>query len=348
MSKELDDAYFRSTPCTHHEPLLRKLVDCVDLLEERIKGLLGATVYVGETNTLPAGSEATASASKRGYDTVLNFGIPKGDKGDPGKDGSDAAATDVRIAGKSITENGIANVPIASLDKYGAVKSGSAADGVYVDSNGVIKLQIAGINQINNRSARYQPINPSFLDYAVKAAMCDGKGAAWTAAEKLAARERIGLGGDFELIEEITLAEDISSIARNATPSGKPYSFDSVAVLVDSGSASVKTSANGWIRLNYRKPAEKWGYISADNFITKTADSFIGIFRKNDFGGHDSISYANYLNSITSTLYFNNVCGIPSEIYRTDFGKVEDIYLYTTGGDIIPAGTKISIYGVWE
>ena len=56
-------------------------MDCVDLLEERIKGLLGATVSVGETNTLPAGSEATASASKRGYDTVLDFGIPKGEPG---------------------------------------------------------------------------------------------------------------------------------------------------------------------------------------------------------------------------------------------------------------------------
>ena len=109
----------------------------------------------------------------------------------------------------------------------------------------------------------------------------------------------------------------------------------------------MKTSANGWIRLNYRKPAEKLGYINANNFISKDGKSFIGIFRKNDFGGHDSISYANYLNSIMSTLYYNDVCGNPSEIYRTDFGKVEDIYLYTTGGGIIPAGTKISIYGVW-
>lgn len=81
MSKELDDAYFRSTPCTHHEPLLSKLVDCVNLLEERIKGLLGANVYVGDTDTLPAGSEATAKASKRGYDTVLDFGIPRGEPG---------------------------------------------------------------------------------------------------------------------------------------------------------------------------------------------------------------------------------------------------------------------------
>lgn len=94
MSKELDDAYFRSTPCTHHEPLLSKLVDCVNLLEERIKGLLGATVSVGETKTLPAGSEATAKAGKRGYDTVLDFGIPrgeKGDKGEPGAPGKDGA-----------------------------------------------------------------------------------------------------------------------------------------------------------------------------------------------------------------------------------------------------------------
>ena len=31
------------------------------------------------------------------------------------------------------------------------------------------------------------------LDYAVKAAMCDGEGAAWTAAEQAAARERMGI-----------------------------------------------------------------------------------------------------------------------------------------------------------
>lgn len=349
MSKELDDAYFRSSPCTHHEPLLSKLVDCVDLIEERIKGLLGATVYVGETNTLPAGSEATASASKRGYDTVLNFGIPKGDKGDPGepgKDGSDATATDVRINGKSITVDSVADIPLASTGKPGVV--GVRADSLYgiaIGTDNNLFVKNANTSEINSRTNQYKPIVPNSLDYAVKAAMCDGKGAAWTDAEKLAARKRLGIGR-YELIEEITLAEDISSIARNATPSGKPYSFDSVAVLVD-GSASVKTSANGWIRLNHRKPAEKWGYINANNFISKAGKSFIGIFRKNDFGGHDSISYANYLNSIVYTLYYNDVCGNPSEIYRTDFGKVEDIYLYTTGGGIIPAGTKISIYGVW-
>lgn len=37
-----------------------------------------------------------------------------------------------------------------------------------------------------------RPITPSCMDYAVKAAMCDGKGAAWTDAERLAALARMG------------------------------------------------------------------------------------------------------------------------------------------------------------
>ena len=183
MSKELDDAYFRSTPCTHHEPLLSKLVDCVDMLEERIKGLLGANVYVGDTDTLPAGSEATAKASKHGYDTMLEFGIPRG------KDGSDAESTDVRIAGTSITVDGVADIPIASSEGAGVVKTSAA----YATSmnNDVIQIVPAGLAIIDGRTpgrggvSGYRPIVPNTIDYAVKTAMCDGKGAAWTDAEEL-------------------------------------------------------------------------------------------------------------------------------------------------------------------
>lgn len=211
MSKELDDAYFRSTPCTHHEPLLSKLVDCVNLLEERIKGLLGATVSVGSTETLPAGSEATASATKRGYDTVLDFGIPRGEKGDkgepgepgapgePGRPGSDATATDVRVKGISITKDGIADIPPAGYDKLGVVMNGAGID---ISTSGVINPRPTMQHMIADRKAGFTynnnsndrcAITPSRLDYAVKAAMCDGKGAAWTTTEKNAAKKRIGI-----------------------------------------------------------------------------------------------------------------------------------------------------------
>lgn len=235
MSKELDDAYFRSTPCTHHEPLLSKLVDCVDLLEERIKGLLGSKVYVGETNTLPAGSEATASASKRGYDTVLDFGIPKGEKGDPGDKGdpgepgapgSDATATDVRIAGKSITADGVANIPFATNSSVGVV-GGYIHGGLYIDNKGMITTNRALVSDIDGRAHMYKPIVPSNLDYAVKAAMCDGKGAAWTADEQSAARERMNAADANKVYIMQKQIENLQGIsATEETDSTEAYTKD--------------------------------------------------------------------------------------------------------------------------
>lgn len=51
-----------------------------------IKGDTGAaaTVSVGQTQTLPAGSSATVQNVGDKNNAVFNFGIPKGDKGDPG------------------------------------------------------------------------------------------------------------------------------------------------------------------------------------------------------------------------------------------------------------------------
>lgn len=210
MSRELDDAYFRSTPCTHHEPLLSKLVDAVNMLEERIKGLLGGTIIAGDVDTLPAGSEATASATKQGYDTVLTFGIPRGEKGDkgepgepgapgapgkdgaPGKPGSDASATDVRINGTSITKDGVADIPKAGNGTLGVVGV-FGQYGIAMGATNNIYVNSASNNELNTRASSYKPIVPNTLDYAVKVAMCDGKGAAWTSNERNAAKKRLGI-----------------------------------------------------------------------------------------------------------------------------------------------------------
>lgn len=47
-----------------------------------------ATVSVGETTTLPAGSNAVVANGGTSSATILNFGIPKGDKGDKGDAGA--------------------------------------------------------------------------------------------------------------------------------------------------------------------------------------------------------------------------------------------------------------------
>lgn len=147
------------------------------------KGDAGEPGATGATG--PAGPQGPAGA--------------KGDPGEPGAPGSDAPATDVRINGKSITMNGVADIPAAvgneddsSKNSYGAVKNRGVSYGLFFHRDGICTAA-AATNEIDSRKNYFKPIPPAMLDYAVKAAMCDGKGAAWTAAEQAAARERMGV-----------------------------------------------------------------------------------------------------------------------------------------------------------
>ena len=90
-------------------------------------------------------------------------------------------------------ENGLADVPIASETRLGVIKIGNAQNsGIFVDQDGNCYISYATTNEIDGRTAQRKTIVCSNLDYAVKAAMCDGKGAAWTDAERLAALLRLG------------------------------------------------------------------------------------------------------------------------------------------------------------
>lgn len=152
-------------------------------------GATGATGPAGPQG--PAGEKgATGAAGPQGE---------KGEKGDPGAPGSDAAATDVRLNGKSITADGVADIPVAkdndldsSKNTYGVVKSRGSAYGIFFHRDGVCTAAAAQ-NEIASRKNFFKPIPPAMLDYAVKSAMCDGKGAAWTPSEQAAAKKRMGI-----------------------------------------------------------------------------------------------------------------------------------------------------------
>lgn len=123
---------------------------------------------------------------------------------------------DVQIDGTSIVENGIAEIPLCTkikgpglitIDLY------SNNGGLYRANNdtGLIKIAKASANSLAERENEFCPVVPANLDYAVKAAMCDGKGVAWTAEEQAAARERMGT---WITIADITLEEDVSMIEQ--------------------------------------------------------------------------------------------------------------------------------------
>lgn len=196
--------------------------------------------YDGKTGTMhfgiPEGRPGRDGTD--GKDGAAGAKGDKGDKGDPGgqgpkgEPGSDASVTaeniqsalgyapvkDVQVAGTSVLADGVANVPVAQTWVTGpthlGVSAPSISHGLYISDN-LIKIYPAEADNIERR-VLVRPITPTNLDKAVKAAMCDGKGAAWTAAEQKAARDRIGVDKPYELIEEITVDEDnVTLVERN-------------------------------------------------------------------------------------------------------------------------------------
>lgn len=131
--------------------------------------------------------------------------------------GRDGDTVDVRIDGESIVQDGVANVPKASEYTFGLVRTqnvDNATRGIYISTEGYLTAYNATTKNVNNRESQ-NSISPVNLDYAVKAAMCDGKGVAWTSDEQAAARERMGiydaiLSKDPIIVE--TLSEEVTEI----------------------------------------------------------------------------------------------------------------------------------------
>lgn len=147
--------------------------------------------------------------------------------------------SDVKVAGTSVVADGTANIPnVLALGDDGKLRVANAPDKTKwtgplgVDNTGL--LTTAGANNIviNNRTASsIQLLNCAYLDYAVKAAMCDGKGAAWTDTEKAAARERMGIK-DYKLLATLNFTENASTFTLT-TLNGQPIALKSMAVIMN-------------------------------------------------------------------------------------------------------------------
>ena len=169
---------------------------------------------------------------------------PKGDPGEKGDPGSDASVTaenirtalgyapvkDVQIAGNSVLVDGVANVPIANEEKEGVIKAPFAdgTSGIQLDNDNRPCVFAASEADITARETIYRPLVPARMDYAVKAAMCDGKGAAWIDAEQKAAQERIGVDKEFATFEA-RMAKVFNALLKQNT------NWNAIAELVRAG-----------------------------------------------------------------------------------------------------------------
>lgn len=235
-------------------------------------------------------------------------------------DAKGVGVQDVQVSGESIVTDGVANA------KLYAESFGMNATGIY--------LRNANNAQITARKANVAVacIN---TDYAVKAAMCDGVGAAWTAEEQAAARERMGIPGDYELIEEITLEEVVDNILRYNEPDGTAYNlvnaFVSVYVPIQDGGyvpgtiwvyfRNYNNINAGRLYVIYSKNISKNVYLRAEQ---RTSNG-IWLNPSGEFGQE---------NTMSTRMYVYNV--------KTENSNITGIHILAT----LPAGTIIQIYGV--
>ena len=83
-----------------------------------------ATIAIGTVTTLPAGSDATVENVGTPQDAIINFGIPKGDQGDPGSGGSASWGS---ISGNLPDQSDLAQALQSKADVIVASASGSVA-----------------------------------------------------------------------------------------------------------------------------------------------------------------------------------------------------------------------------
>ena len=96
-----------------------------------------------------------------------------------------------------IPVGGVVDVPNAKPGVRGVVGINAAYGIGYNNSIPALVIIAPSHTEIDRRNKawnrNYLSLTLDDIDYAVKAAMCDGKGAAWTAAEQAAAKKRMGI-----------------------------------------------------------------------------------------------------------------------------------------------------------
>jgi hypothetical protein len=199
---------------------------------------------------------ATISITDKAGTTTAQ--ISNGAKGDPGDDyvltaqdkaeiAQQAAAEvdvpvqDVQVNGTSILENGVANVPVASTTKLGAVKINTNY-GVVASPAGELLTYTAGDALIKAGSNQYRPIAPYFQHKAAfyglaKAAGSDEKNSTlpvgqYTDEAKIAIQKMLGIyEAPWELIREDTFtnAEEADHII-NVDGNGQAFELTDIVL----------------------------------------------------------------------------------------------------------------------
>lgn len=133
------------------------------------------------------------------------------------------------VSQQELNGSGYLGSKVWTLDSRSAMNSDAVMDAIPATDATLTKIGVAADAKAAGDS--FKELKQTKLDNT------PGTWPAWTAEEQEVARGRIGIPGNFELIEEISVAED-TQILRSTEPDGTAYSFQKLYVEIKATSDS--------------------------------------------------------------------------------------------------------------
>lgn len=303
-----------------------------------------AETAAGKADTAAANADAKATLADTAATNAQTVADDIQAKADSGA--FNGKVQDVQLNGKSILTDGVATIPVYTervpntVCGIYEVRSNDGTTGVSL-INGALGINPAGTSRIKERSGN-MAIATTGYDYAVKCAMTDGVGAAWTLDEQKAARQRMGLDGEYKLIEKIELTEPTTLISRSAKPDGTAYNLRRVFIQT----YAKLESGSGKIAL--RIPLRNGSLVSCafcNNFANSTfSTQMLELWIENGMIRTVSAGNVSTTNNLLTSTGVNLITTDDAFPYAGDTFTV--LPISQLNGLLMSAGTTFWIYGV--
>lgn len=234
---------------------------------------------------------------------------------------------DVKVAGASVVADGVANVPIAGVNQPGLVGLDSRFGITCVDGKAYPATRDA--SEYKNSSV-YLYVSKGTLDNVLANPSIMP---ALTSDEQAAARGRMGLPGDYELIASIDLTEPVINVDITQDINGNDLCLQSCVVRVFTNAA--EKNATMWISAMPNVGTSFDDSIRFSSSIIRTVDNI-------------SFCVFNRLGLVTPII-ISQKAGVVAPILVPSYTvgyNVKKLLFSGSGSNVVPVGTKFDVYGV--
>lgn len=262
--------------------------------------------------------------------------------------------TDLQVNGTSIVIGGVANIPEASSETYGVLKTGYSTSGLQKDTSGYLKIYPATSDNIKTGTETYRPIVPYHQHESIFYGFAKAAGdstqvassnavGAYTDNAKIQIQKMLGIyEPPFVLLNDITL-EERTSVSLTADDNNTPYNLRNVFMEIKYP-ANLVSESSGYDRWQFRNSNSDFLNCETGRYTTNSTNCFKRLWTERK-GNLILAYYSRQANtgSQGGTYFKDHITG--SRGAKFDFGNITAIKMNTD--DYEPAGTQIKIWGQW-